>query len=124
MSGISNYLENKLLDHVLKNVTYTKPGTVYLALFTSNPTDTDSGSEVSGTTRQSISFGAASAGSISNSSRVSFSSMPTATVTHIGVYDASTGGNLLFHGALSSSASVTSGDTFTIQANDLQISLD
>jgi hypothetical protein len=50
--------------------------------------------------------------------------MPAVTVTHIGVFDASSGGNLLFHGALSASVVAASGDTFTIAANDLDVTLD
>ena len=125
MAGFSNYLEDKLINHVLRNTSYTPATAVYLALFTSNPTDADTGSEVSGGSyaRQSVAFSASSSGSSSNSSSVSFASMPAATITHVGVYDLSSGGNLLFHGALSASTAVASGDTFTIQANDLQISL-
>tara|TARA_B100000902_G_scaffold155285_1_gene151709 strand:+ start:271 stop:648 length:378 start_codon:yes stop_codon:yes gene_type:complete len=125
VAGITNYLENELLDHVLRGSSgaYTGPTTVYLALYSAAPNDAGGGTEI-GVTRQSITFSAASGGTISNSGSISFTSMPTVTVSHVGVFDHITTGNLLFHGALTSSASVTSGDTFTIQANDLQISLD
>ena len=124
MAAISNYLENKLLEHVLKNTAYTTPGTnVFLALYTSNPTDADSGTEVD-TDRQQITMGAASSGTISNSAELSFTSMPAATVTHIGVHDHLSAGNLLFHGALSSSKAVDAGDTFKVAIGDLDISLD
>ena len=46
MAELSNYLENKLLDHILKNVSYTSPTTVYVGLFTSDPTDAGSGTEI------------------------------------------------------------------------------
>ena len=124
MSGLSNYLENKLLDHALRNTSYTPVATVYLALYVGSPTDAGSGGAEVAATRQAITFGAASGGTVSNSSSISFTSMPAVTVTHIGVFDASTGGNLLFHGALSSSVVAASGDTFTIAANDLDITLD
>jgi hypothetical protein len=101
---MSDYLENKLLDHVLKNTAYTPPEKVYLALFTSDPTDAGTGTEVSGGayTRQEIAFGAASSGTSSTTADIAF---PVATanwgnVTHIGIYDAATAGNLLFHGPL------------------------
>ena len=125
MAGITNYLENKLLDHVLRGSSgaYTGPTTVYLALYSAAPNDAGGGTEI-GVTRQSVTFSAASGGTIANSGSISFSSMPAVTVSHVGVFDASTSGNLLFHGALTSSAAVADGDTFTIQANDLQISLD
>ena len=124
MSGLSNYLENKLLDHALRNTSYTPVATVYLALYVGSPTDAGTGGAEVAATRQAVTFGAASSGTVSNSSSISFTSMPAVTVTHIGVYDASTGGNLLLHGALSSSVVATSGDTFTIAANDLDITLD
>ena len=127
MAAISNYLENELLDHVLKNAAYTSPTTVYLALYTSNPTDADSGTAVSGGSyaRQAITFGSvASGGTISNTGDLTFASMPAATVSHVGIHDHLTAGNLLFHGALSSSKSVDAGDTFKISIGDLDISLD
>ena len=126
MAAISNYLEDKLLDHVMRNTALTSPTTVYLALFSSNPTDAGSGTQVSGGSyaRQAITCGASSSGTISNSAEISFTVMPAVTVTHIGVYDASTSGNLLFHGALSSSKAVDAGDTFKIAIGDLDISLD
>ena len=124
MSGLSNYLENKLLDHALRNTSYTPVATVYLALYVGSPTDAGTGGAEVAATRQAITFGAASSGTVSNSSSISFTSMPAVTVTHIGVFDASTGGNLLLHGALSSSVGAGSGYTFTIAANDLDITLD
>ena len=124
MSGLSNYLENKLLDHALRNTSYTPVATVYLAWYVGRPTDAGSGGAEVAVTRQAATFGAASGGSVSNSSSISFTSMPAVTVTHLGVFDASSGGNQLFHGALSASVVSASGDTFTIAANDLDITLD
>ena len=124
MSGLSNYLENKLLDHALRNTSYTPVATVYLTLFVGSPTDAGTGGTEVNVTRQAVTFGAAASGTVSNSSSVSFTSMPAVTVTHIAVYDHLSAGNLLFHGALSSNVVAASGDTFTIQANDLDITLD
>ena len=124
MSGLSNYLENKLLDHALRNTSYTPVATVYLALYVGSPTDAGTGGAEVAATRQAITFGAASSGTVSNSSSISFTSMPAVTVTHIAVYDHLSAGNLLIHGALSSPVVSASGDTFTIQANDLDITLD
>jgi hypothetical protein len=126
MAAISNYLEDELLDHVLKNAAYTAGSTVKLALFTSNPTDAGSGTEVTGGSyaRQTITFGtAASGGTISNTADITFTTMPAASVTHVGIYEHTTN-NLLFHGALSSTKSVDAGDTFKISTGDLDISLD
>jgi hypothetical protein len=126
--SISNFLENKLLDHSLGGTAYTQPSTIYVALYTSDPTDADSGTEVTGGSyaRQSVAFAAASGGSKASNATVTF---PTATanwgtVTHIGLRDASTAGNLLWSGALSSSASVTTGTTFSIASGALTCTLD
>jgi len=124
MSGLSNYLENKLLDHALRNTTYTPVSTVYLTLYVGSPTDAGTGGAEVNVTRQAATFGAAASGSVSNSSSITFTSMPAVTVTHIAVYDHPSAGNLLLHGALSSNVVAASGDTFTIQANDLDITLD
>jgi len=124
MSGLSNYLENKLLDHVLKNDAYTSPSGVHLALFNGSPTDTGSSGTEINIARQEITFSTAASGSASNSAQISFASMPASTVTHIGIYDSGSGGNLLIHGALSSPVTVALNDTFTIEINDLDITLD
>ena len=127
MAELSNFLENELMDHILRNLAYTSPTTVYVALYTSDPTDADSGTEVSGGSyaRQSVAFGAPSNGAADNSSDITF---PTATanwgtVTHIGLHDALTTGNLLFHSPLAASKTVNDGDTFKINAGDLDVSL-
>jgi hypothetical protein len=131
MTAFSNFLENKILDHTLRGASgaYTAPTTVYVGLFTSSPTDAASGAEVSGGSyvRQAITFGtAASNGSISNTATVTF---PTATgnwgtISHIGIYDALTSGNLLYWGAVTQSKIITSGDTFSITTGNLTITLD
>lgn len=130
MSAASDYLENKVLDHFLGTASTTAPAAVYLALFTSDPTDAGSGTEVStsGTaySRQSIAFSAASSGSTSNSADVEFSQATGSgfgTVTHFGIYDASTAGNLLFHGALTSSKTIDAGDVFKIASGNLSITV-
>lgn len=89
----SNYLENKFLDHVLRNTAYTPPAAVYAALYLTDPTEEDKGQEVKGGsyTRKAITFGSASGGQVSNSADVTF---PTATadwgnITHMAIKDAS-----------------------------------
>lgn len=127
--SFSNYLETKVLDHVFGATAYTAPATLYLALFTSNPDEDGSGTEVStsGTAyaRQTIAF-TTSGDTTSNTAAVEF---PTATasfgtVSHVGVMDASTGGNLLAYAALTTSKDIATGDVFRIPAGDLDISLD
>ena len=97
---------------------------MYLTLFVGSPTDAGTGGTEVNVTRQAVTFGAAASGTVANSSSVSFTSMPAVTVTHVAVYDHVSAGNLLIHGALSSNVAAASGDTFTIQANDLDITLD
>lgn len=130
MSAASDYLENKVLDHFLGTASTTAPAAVYLALFTSDPTDAGSGTEVStsGTaySRQSIAFSSASSGSTSNSADVEFSQATGSgfgTVTHFGIFDASSAGNLLFHGALTSSKTIDAGDVFKIASGNLSITV-
>jgi hypothetical protein len=130
MSAASNYLELKLLDHALGTASFTTPSNVYLGLFTSDPTDANSGTEVSASGsaygRQTITFDAAASGSAASAATVTFSAATAnwGTITHIGIYDASTGGNLLFHGAVTTSKTIESGDTFQVSAGNLTISLD
>ena len=127
MAAMSDYLENKFLDYVLRNTADWAPSAVYLALHTASPADDESGAEVSGGSyaRQAITFNAAhaTAGTATNSSAETFSSMPTATVTHIGIWDASSSGNLLFHGAGTASKAVTSGDSITVAADAITVTL-
>ena len=127
MSAASDYLENVLLDHTLRNTAFTSPTAVYVGLSTGSFGDDNSGTELSGNgyARQVITCSAASSGSITNSSQISF---PTATgswgtVSHAGVFDASSSGNLLFHGALSSSKAIESGDVLKIDASSLTFTL-
>ena len=127
MAEFSNFLENALINAVLRNTTYTSPATVYVSLYTSDPTDADSGTEVSGGSyaRTAVTFGAPSNGVTTNSADVTF---PTATasfgtVTHIGIHDASTSGNLLFHTILDNSKTIDTGDIFRITTGNLSVTL-
>lgn len=127
MAALSNYLENALLNAVLNNTSYTSPTTTYVGLFTSDPTDAGSGTEVSGNSyaRVAASFGNASQGNCTNDADITFAQATGnwGTVTHFGLYDASTSGNLLFHGALTSSKAIESGDIFKIASTNLSITL-
>jgi hypothetical protein len=125
--SFSNYLENKVLGHVFGGTAYSAAGTLYLALFTTSPAEDGSGTEVSGTSyaRQTVAF-TVTDNTASNTSAVEF---PTAggswgTVTHVGVYDASTSGNLLAYAALSASKAIDTSDVFRVPAGDLDITLD
>ncbi len=122
----SDYLENKLFDHVLRNTAYTSPVTVYVALFDLDPgEDGTSGTEVAvgAYARQAVTFSAPTNGVGSNSGTVTF---PTATadwasVGGWGLFDAVTAGNLLFHGALEQTKYITDGHVVTFEVGDLEI---
>lgn len=114
MDAKSNYLEDAILNHVLRNTTLTSPTTVYMALFTVAPTDTGGGTEVTGGSyaRQAITFSAPASGVVANSGAVTF---PTATanwgtVVAMGIFDLVSGGNLLYYGNLTASKLVDNGD--------------
>lgn len=134
MSAASNYLENKLLDHTLGNTSYTQPSTLYLGLFTNDSGNAASNleggtltDEISGGsyTRETISFGTASGGSASTDATVTFTTATAnwGTITHVAVMDASTSGNVLFYGAVTTSKTIESGDTFQVSSGNLTISL-
>ena len=127
MSAISNYLENALVNATLRNTAYTSPATVYVGLFTTDPTDAGSGTEVSGGSyvRQSATFAAPSDGASSTSADVTFPQATAnwGTVTHFGIYDASTAGNLMYHGALTTSKTIETGDVFKISSGNLTVTL-
>ena len=127
MAEFSNFLENALINAVLRNTTYTSPTTVYVSLYVSNPTDADSGTEVSGGSyaRTAVTFGAPSNGVTTNSADVTFptSTLSWGTVTHIGIHDASTAGNLLFHSPLDTAKTIDSGDIFKIETGNLSVTL-
>jgi hypothetical protein len=127
--AFSDYLEDKLLKHTFANTAFTTPGTVYLGLFTAAPSDTGGGTEVSGGSYARISCAFSVSGTdpttATNSSAAEFA---TATGTWgsvgwVGVYDASSSGNLLAWAALTASKTVSSGDVFRFDAGDLDITL-
>jgi hypothetical protein len=124
---MSNYLENALINVTLRATTYTAPTTVYVSLWTSDPTDAGSGTEVSGGSyaRTAVTFAAPSNGVTTNDADVTF---PTATalwgtVGWIGINDAATSGNLLYHSPLDTAKLIDSGDIFKITTGNLSVTL-
>lgn len=132
MSAASNYLENKILDHVLTATAFTQPSR-FIALFTADPGEAGSFTNEIGTSgtayaRQAVTFAAASSGSSATNATVTF---PTATanwgtITHVAVVDSDVegSGNVLFYGAVTTSKQIDTGDTFQISSGNLTISLD
>lgn len=127
MAAMSDYLENAIINATLRGTAYTSPTTVYLALFTTDPTDAKTGTEVTGGAyaRQTIAFNAPSNGTAVSTADVLFpiATASWGTVTHIGIMDALTGGNLLYHGALTNAKTIAADDQLKIAAGDISITL-
>ena len=126
MSAMSNYLELKILDHVLSTTAYTMPTAVYVGLSTGSFGDDASGTELSGNGYArvgDVAFDAASGGVADNTSNIEFPAATGSwgTVSHYGIFDASSSGNLLIHGALTASKAIGTGDILRISAGDLDI---
>jgi hypothetical protein len=128
MAEISNFLENAIINATLRNTSYTSPAAVYVGLYTDDPGEGNTGTEVSGGSyaRTAVTFGAPSNGVSTNSASVTF---PTATgtwgtVTHIGILDATTSGNLLYYTPLDASKSIASGDVFTISTGNISVTME
>ena len=133
MSALSNYLENLIVNNVLGQAAMPAIPNVYIALFTAGPTDSGGGTEASGTgyarvnlTNNTTNFPTATTGLKQNATVITF---PTAgaswgTITHFGIYDASTSGNLLIHGALDSAKAVGTGDAPSLAIGALSVHLD
>ena len=127
--SLSNLFETRVLTWLFTGDAVTRPSSFYVALFTSNPAEDASGTEVStsGTAyaRQSVTF-SVSGNTATNTAAIEF---PTATasygtVTHVGVYDASTAGNLIAYAALTTSKAIDTGDVLRLPANDLDVTMD
>jgi len=134
MAGKSDFLENAVLAKVFNATAFPATATVYLALYTAAPTDAGGGTEVTGNayarvavTANTTNFPAPSGGSISNGTAITF---PQATpsgwgvVTHFGIFDASTSGNLLYWAALTASKTVDPLDTVSFAIGALVITED
>lgn len=136
MTAASNYLENKVLDHVLKNTAYTQPSNLYIALFNNTSGNAAANLEAgtltdevsaSGTAyaRMSTTFAAASGGTAATNATATFATATASwgTITHVAVMDQATSGNVLFWGAVTTSKAIDTGDTFQITTGNLSISL-
>ena len=144
MAHMSGFLENKLIDQIFRGQAYTFPTTLYVGLLTATPSDTGGGTEVTGNNYGRASVAASLAnfagtqgagttvassgatGTTSNNAPITFAtpSGSWGTVTSFGIYDAVSGGNLLFYGSLSISKTINSGDTVTFPAASLSIQID
>ena len=127
MAEMSNYLENALINATLRATTFTSPTTVYVGLYTSDPTDANSGTECTGGSyaRKSATFASPSNGASSTSADITFDQATTSwgTISHIGILDALTSGNLLYHTPLTTSKAIDTGDIFKIASGSLTVTL-
>ena len=134
MSAASNYLENEVLDHVLGNGVYTPATTLYLGLFTNASSAAAANLEAGTLTdevgggayvRKAITFDAASGGSSASAATVTFDAATAnwGTITHVAVLDASSAGQVLFWGSVTTAKTIETGDTFQVSAGNLTISL-
>lgn len=127
MAEMSNYLENALINATLRATSYTSPANVYVGLFTSDPTDAGSGTEVSGGSyaRQEVTFSSPSNGVTSNSADITFDQATAdwGIVGWIGIFDALTTGNLLYHTALNTAKTIETDDIFKIESGQLSVTL-
>lgn len=140
MSQFSDYLEQALVNHIFRDTAYSQPTSVYIALFTSNPGEDGSGAEVDPTgtwtdyERQDAAGGgtkvsgwdAPADGVTQNAKVITFpanNGSSTITVSHIGIYDASSAGNLLFYAPLVSSKSLLQGDVLSFGVGSITVTL-
>jgi hypothetical protein len=127
MAEMSNYLENALINGTLRATNYTAPTTVYVGLYTSDPTDANSGTEVSGGSyvRKAATFASPSNGASATSADITFDQATASwgTITHIGILDAESSGNLLYHTPLTTSKTIDTGDIFKIASGSLTVTL-
>lgn len=131
MSAFSNYLENRICDHYLRGQASTSPGTVYLALFQTNPGEDGSGTEtdyVNYSRQQAVWTALDSNGQTKNSGVITFPAngnpVASVTITHAAIFDAQSGGNMLLYGPLASSKGLAPGDVLSFAAGALTLTLD
>lgn len=120
----SAYLRDALVEHALGINAFTMPTNVFLALFTSDPTVDDTGDELTGGSyaRQQLSFAAAVDGVCDSNTSETFTNLTANRITHWGIYDASTSGNLLYFGAFDIFIDVNNTDDLPIASGDISIS--
>lgn len=127
MSGFSNYLENATLNHIFGTVPYTKPANVFLALYTSAPSDSGGGTEVSGSgySRKSVTFATVIDGAIASSNVVSYTPAGGnyGTIVATALFDAATGGNMLTWDTITP-VTLNIGDTLSFAVGSVIVSLD
>jgi len=129
MAALSDHAEALLLDWLMTNGSATRPTAWYVALYTVAPSDSGGGTEVSGNgyAREAVTFAAATTpgGTTSNTGAVTFTASGGnwGSITHIGIHDAVSGGNLLWHGAMTASKTVNDGDTLEFSIGNIDLTI-
>lgn len=129
MAALSDHAENLLLNWLMTADSVTRPTAWYVALYTAAPSDSGGGTELSGNgySRQAIAVNTATGtgGTTSNNANITFTASggDWGDVTHIGIHDASTGGNLLWHGAMSASKNIADGDTLQFNTGNIDLTI-
>ena len=129
MAALSDHAEALLLDWLMTTGSATRPTAWYVALYTAAPSDSGGGTELSGNgySRQAVTFAAATSpgGTTSNTGDITFTASggDWGTITHIGIFDASTSGNLLWHGAMTASKTVADGDTLQFSTGNIDLTI-
>jgi hypothetical protein len=129
MAALSDYSEKLILDYLMTSGSATRPTAWYVALYTSAPSDAGGGTELSGSgyARETVAFAAATsgAGTTSNSGVVVFTADggDWGSVTHMGIHDASSSGNLLWHGALAAAKTVLDGDSLEFAVGNIDLTV-
>jgi hypothetical protein len=128
MANLSDFAEKLLLDWLMTTGTATRPTTWFLALYTAAPSDSGGGTQVSagGYARQSLTFGAGATpgGTTSNTNTATFTATANwGTITHIGIFDASTAGNLLWHGPMTTSRTINDTDQLVFAPGSIVLTL-
>jgi len=126
MAALSDHAENLLLDWMMTGDAATRPTSWYIALFTAAPSDSGGGTEVStgGYARRTATF-TVTGDTASNSGDISFTASGASwgSVTHIGIFDAVSSGNLLWHGAMTASKTISDGDTLQFSTGNIDLTL-
>jgi len=128
--GIGTYLANKILDHIFKTAAYTQATNLYVSLSTANPGDDNSGNAepTVGAYARVLknTWSAAAAGASHNVGAITFpqATVGWGTITHFGIYDASTAGNLMFYAALDSARNIGVNDTPSFGDSALNLTID
>ena len=133
MAAMADYLEQELIKHIFRTGSFTKPTILGVALYTAAPSDTGGGTEATGgsyaredTPPLDANWAAPGVGGLTdNVAAITFTTATASwgTISHTAILDNTTGGNFLFHGALTASKTVDNGDTFKFNIGDFDVTL-